>query len=85
MYLGVEKHSGSFWGHLVLLALQVLSNEETRAKYDQSGRAGLDVSVVDSMQFFGMLFGSEAFEYLVGELKVRNREESKVGFRMRVG
>jgi len=50
-------------------AYQVLSNEEFRAKYDESGRGGLDVSVVDSMQFFSMLFGSEPFEYLFGELK----------------
>ena len=52
-------------------AYQVLSNEEMRAKYDASGKAALDTStMVDPTHFFAMLFGSEPFEYLIGELKL---------------
>ena len=52
-------------------AYQVLSNDELRAKYDASGKAALDASsLVDPMQFFSMLFGSEPFEYLIGELRL---------------
>ena len=50
-------------------AYQVLSNEETRDKYDKQGKAALDMSTLDSTHFFSMLFGSAPFEYLVGELK----------------
>jgi len=52
-------------------AYQVLSNDELRQKYDAEGRSGIDEqSLVDPSHFFAMLFGSEAFEYLIGELKM---------------
>jgi len=51
-------------------AYQVLSDETLRAKYDKSGKQGLEVDLVDSSSFFAALFGSAPFEYLVGELKL---------------
>ena len=52
-------------------AYQVLSNDDLRAKYDASGKAALDAqALVDPTSFFAMLFGSEPFEYLIGELKL---------------
>ena len=52
-------------------AYQVLSNDELRAKYDASGKAALETSsIVDPSSFFAMLFGSEPFEYLIGEQKL---------------
>ncbi len=52
-------------------AYQVLSNERSRAAYDAYGNDGLDDGALDSVdpsQLFDMLFGSEQFEFLVGEL-----------------
>ncbi|GBF89781.1 hypothetical protein Rsub_02951 [Raphidocelis subcapitata] len=52
-------------------AYQVLSNPELRARYDRSGAEGLDqVDFMDSAAFFSALFGSEMFDYLVGELAI---------------
>jgi hypothetical protein len=52
-------------------AYQVLSNDEMRAKYDASGKAALEASsLIDPTSYFAMLFGSEPFEYLVGELRL---------------
>ena len=52
-------------------AYQVLSSEEMRGKYDHAGRAALDQSsLVDASSFFAMCFGSEPFEYLIGELRL---------------
>jgi len=52
-------------------AYQVLGNEELRAKYDKEGRKALEEHpLVDPSHFFAMLFGSEPFEYLIGELKM---------------
>jgi len=48
-------------------AYQVLSNPELRAKYDKFGSQALDVDFVDPSMIFGMLFGSEMFEPIVGE------------------
>ena len=46
-------------------AYQVLSSEELRAKYDESGKAALESNaLVDPTSFFAMLFGSEPFEYV---------------------
>lgn len=50
--------------------VQVLSNEELRAKYDKYGSAGLDVEFADPSMIFGMLFGSELFEPIVGEFLI---------------
>jgi hypothetical protein len=49
---------------------QVLSNAELRAKYDKYGSAGLDVEFADPSMIFGMLFGSELFEPIVGEFLI---------------
>lgn len=52
-------------------AYQVLSNEELRLKYDSQGKAALETSsLVDPTSFFAMLFGSEPFEHLIGELRL---------------
>lgn len=51
-------------------AYQVLSNAELRAKYDKYGSAGLDVEFADPSMIFGMLFGSELFEPIVGEFLI---------------
>ena len=49
--------------------LQVLSNEELRARYDSSGKDGLgEQDFVDTSAFFAALFGSDKFEPLVGRL-----------------
>lgn len=50
--------------------LQVLSNADLRAKYDAHGVEGLDVNFMDSAEFFSMLFGSDRFEHLLGELSL---------------
>ena len=54
-------------------AYQVLSNDQTRALYDANGREGLEENNFESMeasQLFDMLFGSDQFEFLVGELQL---------------
>lgn len=51
-------------------AYHVLSNPETRASYDRHGKAGVDHDGVDFSMFFTVLFGSEKFEHLVGELSI---------------
>jgi DnaJ-class molecular chaperone len=54
----------------VLVVLQVLSNPELRAKYDKYGSAALNVEFADASMIFGMLFGSELFEPIVGEFLI---------------
>lgn len=54
----------------VLVLQQVLGNAELRERYDMHGAEGLDVSFMDGGEFFAMLFGSEMFEHLVGELVI---------------
>jgi len=52
-------------------AYQVLSNDDTRARYDAKGMDGLDEKkFMDSTTMFAMLFGSEKFDELVGELQL---------------
>ena len=52
-------------------AYQVLSNDELRQKYDEKGKAALEAaSMVDPTSFFAMLFGSEPFAHLIGELRL---------------
>lgn len=54
-------------------AYQVLSNEHTRSLYDANGMEGLDDNNFETMeanQLFDMLFGSDQFEFLVGELQL---------------
>ncbi|GIM01777.1 hypothetical protein Vretimale_6563 [Volvox reticuliferus] len=49
-------------------AYQVLGYEELRKRYDANGAEGLDVNFMEGGSFFNMLFGSDLFEHLVGEL-----------------
>ncbi len=52
-------------------AYQVLSNEDARAKYDAKGLDGLkDTQLMDASTMYAMLFGSEQFEDLIGELQI---------------
>lgn len=54
-------------------AYQVLSNEHTRMLYDSNGMEGLDENNFETMEakkLFDMLFGSDQFEFLVGELQL---------------
>lgn len=53
------------------LAYQILSDEQLRAKYDAGGVSGVaDAPVMDSSAFFAVIFGSEKFEGIVGELRL---------------
>ena len=47
-----------------------------RAKYDQHGVEGLGVNFMDSAEFFSMLFGSDRFEHLLGELSLAQMARS---------
>ena len=49
---------------------QVLGNTELRERYDAHGAQGLDVNFMDASEFFTMLFGSDKFEHLLGELMI---------------
>lgn len=54
-------------------AYQVLSNMDQRAMYDANGLDGISDSNFESMdptQLFDMLFGSDQFEFLIGELQL---------------
>ena len=52
-------------------AYQVLSNDDARARYDAKGLDGLDdQKFVDPSQMYAMLFGSEKFDDLIGELQI---------------
>lgn len=48
----------------------MLSNPALRERYDQHGLDGLDINFMDGAQFYSCLFGSELFDYLVGELVI---------------
>lgn len=50
-------------------AYQVLSDPTLRAKYDRGGADGMDnIPTMDSSAFFLWFFGSEKFDFYVGEL-----------------
>ncbi|CAK9048806.1 unnamed protein product [Durusdinium trenchii] len=53
-------------------AYQVLSDPESRKKYDREGKAGVQEGNVkmDPSVFFSLLFGSERFEPWIGELQL---------------
>ena len=48
--------------------MQVLGDVELRKRYDDNGVQGLDVNFMDACEFFTMLFGSDKFQHLIGEL-----------------
>lgn len=48
---------------------QVLGNAELRKRYDAKGKAGVaQDGFMEGNEFFSMLFGSEQFDGLIGEL-----------------
>ena len=53
-------------------AYQVLSNNDLRARYDKYGKdqAKPDQGFEDPAEFFGMIFGGDAFADLIGELSL---------------
>jgi hypothetical protein len=52
-------------------AYQILSNPASRERYHQVGVDGVDkMPTLDASAFFEMLFGSEKFEYFIGELQI---------------
>ena len=52
-------------------AYQVLSDDQLRANYDNNGKDGVEgAPKMDSAAMFAMIFGSEKFEPLVGELQL---------------
>eukprot|EP01038_Epipyxis_sp_PR26KG_P010779 gene10779-14474_t len=58
-------------------AYQILSDEQLRANYDAGGKDGVDgAPKVDSSTLFAMIFGSEKFIPLVGELKLASQMQS---------
>jgi curved DNA-binding protein CbpA len=55
-------------------AYQVLSDDKLRSQYDAGGKTGMDaVPAMDSGAMFAMIFGSEKFEPLVGELELASQ------------
>ena len=58
-------------------AYQVLSNDDMRARYDRDGKeaAAAGVTFMDPAVFFTMLFGSELFEPMVGQLALAHLAE----------
>ncbi len=55
-------------------AYQVLADEKSRADYDSRGRAALDGSpTLDAGMLYSLVFGSDAFEAIVGELHLASR------------
>lgn len=58
-------------------AYQVLSDESLRANYDRGGKDGVeDAPKMDSSTLYAMIFGSEKFIPLIGELKVTSQMQS---------
>lgn len=52
-------------------AYQVLSDERLRANYDKEGKMGVEgAPKVDAASMYAMIFGSEKFEPLIGELQI---------------
>ena len=55
-------------------AYQILSDEQLRYNYDQQGKEGVEgAPQMDSAALFAMIFGSEKFEPLVGELQLASQ------------
>lgn len=52
-------------------AYQVLSDERLRANYDRDGKDGVEgAPKMDAASMYAMIFGSEKFEPLIGELRI---------------
>eukprot|EP01034_Spumella_vulgaris_P021890 gene21890-27967_t len=61
-------------------AYQILSDEKLRSNYDAGGASGVEgAAKVDSSTLFAMIFGSEKFVPLVGELKLATQMQSAEG------
>ena len=59
-------------------AYQVLSDEQLRANYDAGGQSGVEgAPKVDSATLFAMIFGSEKFVPIVGELKIATQMQER--------
>ena len=57
-------------------AYQTLSDEGLRAKYDKGGEESVaDQDFMDPSMMFGMVFGSEKFEDIVGELRLASQAQ----------
>ncbi|KAA8894885.1 X-domain of DnaJ-containing-domain-containing protein [Sphaerosporella brunnea] len=71
-----DKNPGDETAHAKFQAIseayQVLSNEELRKQYDLYGKARAvpDSGFEDPSEFFGMIFGGEAFVDLIGEISL---------------
>jgi curved DNA-binding protein CbpA len=60
-------------------AYQILSDPKLRANYDSHGKNGVEQTAkMDSNALFAMLFGSEKFEPIIGELKIAMQMQSVV-------
>ena len=58
-------------------AYQTLSDPQLRAKYDKGGEEAMEEQdFMDSDQLFGMIFGSEKFEDIVGELRLASEAQA---------
>lgn len=60
-------------------AYQVLSNEQSRARYDKQGKPAAsadEMNEIDPYVFFAVMFGSEAVEPYIGEFWIANTADS---------
>ena len=56
-----------------------MSDEKLRANYDNGGKTGVEgAPKMDSGAMFAMIFGSENFEPLVGELQLASQMQAEV-------
>lgn len=61
-------------------AYQILSDDKLRANYDAGGKDGVEgAPKMDSGAMFAMIFGSENFEPLVGELQLASQMQANEG------
>ena len=58
-------------------AYQILSDPKSRTSYDSYGKKGVEQTAkMDSNALFAMIFGSEKFEPIIGELKIAAQMQS---------
>ena len=56
---------------------QVLSDEKLRSNYDREGKSGVEgAPKIDAASMYAMIFGSEKFEPLIGELKIAKQMQN---------